>query len=221
MTVKRIVLIRPGETDWNRLGRWQGWVDTPLNELGQLQARALANYIRNIGMGALYTSNLKRALQTAERIAEHLSFAPISDERLRERSIGLWQGLTRAEMESWYPEEYAAMLKDIDGYRIPGGESRNDVRARVTAAVNDILAKEQHETVGILSHTTALKILLGDLIPGYNPLDVDLDNTSVTTIMRKDGSRWELVAVDDVLHLENLERRAARELEAKRDSGDR
>jgi broad specificity phosphatase PhoE len=113
------------------------------------------------------------------------------------------------------------MLKDIDGYRIPGGESRDDVRVRVKAAVSDILGKEQNGTVGILSHTTAIKILLSDLIPGYNPLDVDLDNTSVTTIMRKDGSRWELVAVDDVLHLENLERRAARELEAKRDSGDR
>ena len=79
---------------------------------------------------------------------------------------------------------------------------------------------EQHETVGILSHTTAIKILLADLIPGYNPLDVDLDNTSVTTISRKENV-WELVAVDDVSHLENLERRAARELEANRDSGDR
>jgi len=220
MTVKRIVFIRPGETDWNQQGRWQGWVNTPLNALGMLQSRALAQYIRNIGMGALYTSDLKRALETAAALAGQLPFAPIPDQRLRERSIGLWQGLTLDEMRSWYPDEYAAMLKDIDGYRIPGGESRNDVRVRVNAAVSDILNKELHETVGILSHTTAIKILLSDLIPGYNPLDVDLDNSSVTTIHHKDGG-WELVAVDDVSHLENLERRAARELEANRDSGDR
>ena len=221
MTVKRIVFIRPGETDWNHDDRWQGWVATPLNDLGLRQARALAHYIRHIGMGALYTSSLRRALETADCLAEQLGFAPIPDERLRERSIGSWQGLTRAEMSAWYPDEYRAMLADVDGYRVPGGESRNDVRTRVSAAVSDILSKDQNETVGILSHTTAIKIMLNDLIPGYNPLDVALDNTSVTTIRRKDGSGWELVAVDDVSHLENLERRAARELEANRDSGDR
>lgn len=214
MTVKRIVFIRPGETDWNHDSRWQGWVATPLNELGLRQARALANYVRHIGMGALYTSDLKRALQTAECLAEQLAFAPIPDQRLRERSIGAWQGLTRAEMSAWYPDEYAAMLNDIDGFRVPGGESRNDVRVRVKAAVDEILNGEASETVGILSHTTAIKIMLSELIAGYNPLEVPLDNTSVTTVRRSDAG-WELVAVDDVSHLENLERRASRELEAK------
>ncbi len=214
MTVKRLVFIRPGETDWNKLGRWQGWVSTPLNELGERQARALANFIRNIGMSALYTSDLRRALKTAECLAERLSFEPISDERLRERNIGLWQGLTRAEIEAWYPDDYAAMLADVDGYRVDCGESRDDVRARVRAALDDILKRESGETVGILSHTTAIKVLLADLIPGYDPLDVDLDNTSVTTIRAKDDA-WELVAIDDVMHLEGLERRASHELEAK------
>jgi broad specificity phosphatase PhoE len=213
-TVKRIVFIRPGETDWNKLGRWQGWVATPLNELGLRQARALARYVRNIGMGALYTSDLRRALQTADCLAEQLSFQPIPDARLRERGIGQWQGLTQAELRAWYPDDYATMLKDVDGYRVPAGESRADVRVRVTAALNDILTAQTSETVGVLSHTTAIKILLSDLIPGYNPLDVDLNNTSVTTIRRKDTA-WELVAADDVMHLENLERRAAPELETK------
>jgi broad specificity phosphatase PhoE len=220
MTVKRIVFIRPGETDWNRQGRWQGWVSIPLNELGRRQAFALANYIRHIGMGALYTSDLKRALETAEGLARPLGFTPIPDPRLRERNIGLWQGLTLNEMRDWYPAEYAGMLKDIDGYRIPGGESRDDVRIRVTAALTDILKADSSETVGILSHTTAIKVLLSDLIPGYDPLGVDLDNTSVTTIHRRDEG-WDLVAVDDVSHLEDLESRATQELEAYHDSGDR
>jgi broad specificity phosphatase PhoE len=220
MTVKRIVLIRPGETDWNRLGRWQGWVNTPLNEHGKLQARALAHFVRNIGMGALYTSDLQRALETAENLARHLPFEPFRDQRLRERSIGLWQGLTLDEMRAWYPEDYASMLADPDGYRVPGGESRSDVRARVMSAVTDILRGDASETVGILSHTTAIKILLGDLIAGYNPLDVGIDNTSVTTIRRSDN-RWELVAIDDVMHLEGLEARSTRELEAAHDPGNR
>ena len=214
MTVKRLVFIRPGETDWNKLGRWQGWVGIPLNELGERQARALANFIRNIGMSALYTSDLRRALKTAECLAEQLSFQPISDARLRERNIGVWQGLTRAEIEAWYPDDYAAMLADVNGFRVSCGESRRDVRERVQASLADILKRETGETVGILSHTTAIKILLADLVPDYDPLDVDLDNTSVTTIRAK-GDAWELVAVDDVMHLEGLERRASHELEAK------
>ncbi len=214
MAVKRLVFIRPGETDWNRLGRWQGWVNIPLNELGERQARALANFIRHIGMSALYTSDLKRALKTAECLAEQLNFAPIPDERLRERNIGLWQGLTRDEMQAWYSDEYAQMLAQVNEYRVPSGESRKDVLVRMRTALDDILAKEQGETIGILSHTTAIKSLLGAIIPGYDPLDVNLDNTSVTTIRVKDGG-WELVAVDDVIHLEGLERRASHELEAK------
>lgn len=220
MTVKRIVFIRPGETDWNRQGRWQGWVSIPLNELGRRQATALANYIRHIGMGALYTSDLKRALETADCLAQPLGFTPLPDARLRERSIGFWQGLTLNEMRAWYPDEYAAMLKDVDGYRIPGGESRNDVRVRVTAALGEILARSDCETVGILSHTTAIKVMLGDLVPGYDPLGVDLSNTSVTTIHRREDG-WDLVAVDDVMHLEDLERRATQELEAFHDPRNR
>lgn len=219
MTVKRIVLIRPGETDWNRLGRWQGWVNTPLNEHGKQQARALARFVRHIGMGALYTSDLKRALETAETLARQLPFEPIPDQRLRERGIGLWQGLTLDEMQEWYPEDYASMLADPDGYRVPGGESRSDVRARVMSAVTDILRSDASETVGVLSHTTAIKILLGDLIAGYNPLDIGIDNTSVTTIRRTDN-KWELVAIDDVMHLEGLEARSTRELEAVHDPRD-
>ena len=97
---------------------------------------------------------------------------------------------------------------------------RAEVLVRVKVAVDEIISKDANETVGVLSHTTAIKALLADMIPGYNPLDVDLDNTSVTTIHRGDKG-WEIVAVDDVMHLENLERRACRELEANHDPRDR
>src|SRR5262245_1330412 len=124
MTVKRIILIRPGETDWNRQGRWQGWVATPLNEHGRRQAQALGRFVRNIGMAALYSSDLRRARETAELLAERLGFVPMYDARLRERNIGAWQGLTPDEMRAWYPDEYDQLLADVDEYRIPGGESR-------------------------------------------------------------------------------------------------
>lgn len=213
MNVRRIIFFRPGETDWNREGRWQGWVAAPLNEQGKQQVAALAKFSRNIGMGALYTSDLRRALETADMLAEPLGFKPIPDRRLRERGIGLWQGLTLEEMESWYPEDYAEMMGNIDGYRVPGGESRDDVRARVMEALNEILSADTNETIGILSHTTAIKIMLAALVPSYDPLYVDLDNTSVTTIHHKEAG-WELAAVNDRMHLDGLDAYHVGEIEA-------
>jgi broad specificity phosphatase PhoE len=220
MTVKRVIFIRPGETDWNRDLRWQGWVAVPLNEHGRKQAERLANYIRHIGMAALYTSDLRRAAETAAILSAKLERAPILDERLRERDIGDWQGLTPQEMQNWYPDEYERLLADPEHYRVPGGESRVDVKDRMQEAFEEILQQDRGETIGILSHTTAIHALLDALIPGGFARRVAVSNTSVTTIRLGDDGKWQLVTADDVMHLEGLEAKKSPELEEKRDSGD-
>lgn len=220
MTVKRVIFIRPGETEWNRQGRFQGWVNVPLNQHGRQQAQQLAKYIRNIGLSALYTSDLPRALETAELLAEKLGFAPIPDARLRERSIGAWQGLTLEQIRDWYPAEYKQLLADPLEYRMPGGESRSDVRARMAAAFSDITAQTAGETVGILSHTTAIHTLLDELIPNCFANRLEVSNTSVTTIARGQAGGWQLITCDDVTHLEGLETQRFPEPEDKHDSGD-
>jgi len=212
MGIKRIILIRPGETDWNRQGRWQGWVASPLNAHGRLQVQRLANFVRNIGMSALYSSDLKRAEQTAQILADRLGFAPVLDERLRERNIGQWQGLTLTEMQAWYADQYQQLLADRIGFTVPGGESLNDVKARVLAAFNDIIKQDKGETIGIISHTTAINLLLTEIIPGYKIGDTTIDNTAVTTIQREDDGTWKLIRVNDTLHLEGLETQSFKEL---------
>lgn len=216
MTVKRVIFIRPGETDWNHQLRWQGWVAVPLNDLGRRQAQRLANFIRNIGMSALYTSDLKRSLETAHILAEKLGFEPTPDERLRERNIGAWQGLKPDEMAGWYPEEYGKLMADPENFRVPGGESRSDVRGRMLAAFTDIVKQDKGETVGIISHTTAIHTLLGDIIAGGYASTTAVSNSSVTTIRLNPAGAWELVAADDVLHLEGLETKRFPELEDKK-----
>ena len=213
MAVKRIIFIRPGETDWNRSVRWQGWVASPLNEHGKRQAERLANYIRHIGMTVLYTSDLKRAVQTADILAGKLGFSAISDDRLRERNIGEWQGLTIDEMRTWYPDEYHQLLTDAENYRVPSGESRADVRKRMIAAFEAIVKQSKGETVGVISHTTAIHELLAAIIPGNANKEVAVSNTSVTTIALADDGKWRLVASDDVMHLEGLETQKSPELE--------
>jgi broad specificity phosphatase PhoE len=213
MTVKRIIFVRPGETDWNRQVRWQGWVASPLSTHGKRQAERLANYVRHIAMTVLYTSDLVRAVQTAEILSGTLGFAPVLDERLRERNIGDWQGLTIDEMRAWYPDQYQQLLTDSENYRVPGGESRADVRKRMVEVFNDILKQDKGETIGIISHTTAIHALLADLIPGGTGKEVAVSNTSVTTIALEEKGKWRLVASDDVLHLEGLETQRSPELE--------
>lgn len=206
MSIKRLVFIRPGETSWNRLGRWQGQVAVPLNDNGRTQSQRLANFIRAVGLQAIYTSDLQRALQTAHIIAQPAGITPILEKRLRERHMGDWQGLTLAEVTLWYPEEYRALQKEPDAYQIPGGESRRQVVKRVQAALDDILARASGETIGIVSHTTAIRAILHALVPAFDSFAHEFANISVTTLMRDaETASWSVTQVNDISHLEGME----------------
>lgn len=220
MTVKRVILIRPGETNWNREGRWQGWVASPLSDYGRAQVLALGRFIRNIGASALYSSDLRRAKETAAILAKQLGYEPVYDPRWRERKIGEWQGMTLAEIRTWYPEQYSQLQAAADDFRVPGGESRSEVRQRVVEAFQDILAQDRGSTIAIISHTTSTHMLLQSLMPAYDIYDNVLGNTSVTTIALGGDDQWSIVAANDLSHLEGLTSRAFGELETKNDSGD-
>lgn len=212
--VKRVIFIRPGETEWNRLGRWQGWTASPLSAHGRAQAEKLAKFVRHIGMAALYTSDLRRAVETARILAGTLGFEPVADERLRERGVGVWQGLTVPEMRSWFPQEYEQLRQDPEHFRMEGGESRADVRARMLDAFQAAIAAGEGETIGILSHTSAIRILLSEMIPDYDPYESVIGNSSVTTIFRADEQHpWQLVIENDLSHLEGLESQSLDEIE--------
>ena len=219
MAVNRVILIRPGETDWNRQGRWQGWVASPLNDYGRAQAKALARYIRNIGLKALYSSDSRRAIETAEILGEQLGFEPVFDARWRERDIGAWQGMSLDEIRSWSVNDYKKLQADNENFQVPDGESRADVRKRVLDAFNDILAEDKGSTVGIITHTTSTHALLDSLIDRYDIYAAVLGNSAVTTIHRNEDGQWELVALNDLSHLEGLNSHYMQELEQTDDSG--
>ncbi|MDQ7025407.1 MAG: histidine phosphatase family protein [Anaerolineae bacterium] len=221
MAVKRVMFIRPGETAWNKNGRWQGHVAVPLNEHGQAQAKRLAKFIRPIGLTALYSSDLRRARDTAEIIAQYTDLKPIYDPRLRERGMGDWQGMTLDEIVVWYPESYQRVQADPQGFQVPGGESRRQVAERVRMAFDDIIGRGG-DTVGIITHTTALRSLLDELVPDSDAYNLYFKNMSVTTIMRQEDGLWRITQLDDVTHLEGVSSAAFYELEEgkKNDSSD-
>jgi broad specificity phosphatase PhoE len=219
MALKRLIFIRPGETDWNLSGRWQGWVAIPLNEHGRLQAQRLGNFIRHLGLTKLYTSDNRRALETAYYIAEHLPFDPIPDARLRERHIGRWQGLILPEIREWYTEEYQQLMGDPEHYQMPQGESVAAVKARAFEALDDIIqqaeADEGEQNIGILTHTTTLRILMDKLLPQIDLTDTALGNTSVTTVTRTEDGGWYCTAANDTSHLDGLESRYMPEVDTE------
>ncbi len=204
MSVKRLVFIRPGETTWNFQGRFQGWVESPLNDYGRLQIERLANFIRNLGLNGLYSSDIRRAKESAEILSSRLGYPPIFDERLRERSVGHWQGLTVPEIHGWYAEEYAEFEKEPDKYQIPGGESLGQVRKRSQACLKEILKKhdgEENITIGIMSHTITINLMLELLLSKDDIKQRQFGNSSVTTLLNN-GKEWRVTADNDTAHLE-------------------
>lgn len=203
MSVKRVVFIRPGETEWNKIGRWQGIVAVPLNMHGIAQAKRLAKFVRNINLDAIYSSDLRRAKDTATVLSEYTNVPFHYDERLRERDMGLWQGLTTNEIRDWYKIPYEELLADPNNIAVPRGESRAQVSKRVNECFQDVIGRGG-ETIGIISHTTAIRTLLAELVADSDPYNLLFRNMSVTTISANDDGSWVLSQLDDVTHLEGM-----------------
>lgn len=155
MTV--LYLIRHARSTWNAQGRWQGQADPPLDEFGQQQAAALAAHLRAETFAAVYSSPLARARQTAEHLARAQGLDLRLDDRLKERHVGEWSGLTEAQVRERYPEHYRP------GWWIagpPGGEAQAALAERSQAAFQAILAAHPDETVAVVSHGGTLNAFL-------------------------------------------------------------
>ncbi len=138
-----ILLVRHGETEWNRIGRYQGWSDSPLTALGVAQARAIGRRLAaspEAATAEIVASPLGRACRTAEIIAECLGRAvpPRLDQRLREISLGSWDGLDRTEIRARAPEMFSGEGRHEWYFRAPDGESYDGFAGRIAAWLGDI-----------------------------------------------------------------------------------
>ncbi|MCY4466417.1 MAG: histidine phosphatase family protein [Chloroflexi bacterium] len=198
MPTETLLLIRHGQTDYNFQQRLQGTLPVPLNDAGRAQARSLAAYLAHRGIGAIYSSPMPRALQTAQIASERLEQKPREDARLGEIDYGCFQGLTKAESATQYPEAHRRWQTGYLAYRVPGGESRLDVQKRMQAAWEDILRVDAASTVAVFGHGSAIAILLGSLFAVLPKKS--LSNTSITTLKRR-GDIWEIAGYGETPHL--------------------
>ena len=198
-----IYLIRHGETEWNRSGRWQGHADVPLSVAGYQQATALAQRLVNDGVqfDHIYASDLSRAFETAQIVTR----AIFPDGRrqvqafpaLREINIGAWSGLTRAEIIAQYPGAFTTV------HHAPDGETNDLFSERVGGALTDLALRHPGETLAIVTHGGTIRAMLRHVLAQHAeiaPIPF-IGNTSITILSFQDDC-WNVLRVNDIVHME-------------------
>jgi probable phosphoglycerate mutase len=182
--VRRLLLARHGETEWNALGRLQGHTDIALNERGRQQAIELARSVAEAGIASVITSDLARARQTGEIVAAHLGLAPpVIVPELRERAFGVFEGLTRDECTRRYPAAWRAWHAQTD---VPeGAESLAAATARMHATLTRLIA-EPGDPALVISHGGVMRLWLLDVLGAAPP---PLHN-GITYVLEHDGDRF-------------------------------
>jgi broad specificity phosphatase PhoE len=156
--VATLLLVRHGETDWNREDRFQGHADLPLNAAGRAQSRELAERLAGKSIDAVYTSPLRRAFETAELVAAAHALPVRQEPGLREVDLGSWTGLTREEVEQRDPEGFRRWLAFGHGWG--DGESYEALGERVVATLVTVAASFDGETVAVVTHAGPIRATL-------------------------------------------------------------
>jgi 2,3-bisphosphoglycerate-dependent phosphoglycerate mutase len=202
MDTTRIVLVRHGETDWNATGRIQGHNDTPLNAVGRQQARQVARHLACEPVRALYSSDLARAYETATIIGEPLGLTVRTSPRLRERLYGAWEGLTAAEIEARYPEQYSQWRTRSTDFAPPQGESRGQLLTRALAEFQTIARRHTREMVVVVTHGGLCYGLINHILGSVDGdrREFTFGNASIHRL-EVTGDRWSVLSMNETAHL--------------------
>jgi probable phosphoglycerate mutase len=157
--VTELILIRHGETDWNRELRFQGQIDVPLNDMGREQARRLGLRLAGEPVQRLVSSDLMRARQTAGPAARQLELDIVTSAAWREQNFGIVEGLRADEIRSRHPQVWEGWLQFREDYAIPEGESTRQFHARLMDALGHITAAHAGQRVLIVTHGGALDMV--------------------------------------------------------------
>lgn len=198
----KLYIVRHGETEWNKLSRTQGCGnDLSLSQSGKLQAEAIANRFKNIPIDAIYSSDLKRAYDTALEISKVISIPVNITTDFREMNFGCWEGLTTDEIKSTYKETFEIWKADPKEVVIPDGETLISLQNRVINKVNEIIKQHTGKNIIIVSHGISIKMLiLSILCMDISYLSrVRISNTGLSII--EYGDEPVLTLFNDTCHL--------------------
>ena len=199
-----LVLVRHGQTVWNREDRFRGRANISLDEIGKAQAEVTARHIAaHWPPDAIYCSPLLRARQTAEKIAERFSLHERAHPGFLDIDYGAWEGLTPAEVraQDWSPV-LDLWYEHPQDAPIPGGETLQSVRLRATGALNEVVERHAGETIAIVSHTVVNRLLLLSILDLSNDYFWRLkQDVCAVNLLEFDGKHYTLVTMNDTCHL--------------------
>jgi probable phosphoglycerate mutase len=200
-----LILIRHGETDWNRELRFQGHVDVALNAVGLEQARRLAARMAAEKASGLYCSDLQRARQTAEPIARELALGEVADAQLREQCFGIVDGMSVDDIQQQHPEAWAGFLKFDENFSMPQGESTRQFHARVMDAIHRLAADHDGQTVVVVTHGGVLDMVFRTArsLGLSGPRQSEIPNAGFNRVRVRAGG-IDIVTWAEVQHLADL-----------------
>jgi broad specificity phosphatase PhoE len=197
----RLILIRHGQTTCNTESIWHGWDDCALTAEGQRQAEAVAERLAGERIAAVYTSDSRRALQTAQVVATRHGLEPVANAGLRERHSGEFEGIRVADVLAAHPTVWEERNADYWGWRPPGGETFTEVWQRVSAVLDRLKAEHDGQTVVMVTHMCPVRLLMAHLA-GMSIEDTyqhELPSTGVS-IFTLNGDRVKVEALNDASH---------------------
>ncbi len=201
-----VYLIRHGESEGNREGRFRGGEDFPLSEEGKLQVKKLGEALKDSGISLIYTSPLIRAYDTAKAVSETTGAKIIVEPAFRSISLGAWEGKTREEIERLYPEEFKLWLTYPEKLRMPGFEPIPSLRRRATGALNRIVRENPGGKIAVVSHTAVLKVIFAGIL-GLKPpyfWKVQFATASYSLIKYREDRGYSVVFLNYTHHLRGV-----------------
>jgi broad specificity phosphatase PhoE len=201
--VNEIIVVRHGQTEWNRVERFRGRLPIELNETGLWQVQQVA---RKINQGRkiiqVWSSPLRRTIQTAEPIAA-LAGCPVTPEDgLLEADHGAWEALTPAEVEAQFPAEWQTWLERPEEFAFPGGESFSDLRRRVAHVLQKAASMPDVGAIVLVTHKLLCKMLVLEAleVDTGHLWQIEQDNAGIDVLLPS-GGRFIVNAVNDICHL--------------------
>jgi phosphoserine phosphatase len=201
-----VIMVRHGQTEWNRVERFRGQADVPLNHTGLMQAASTGERIASSWKPvAVYSSPLSRAVKTAQATASLLNLAVQIHPDLADIDYGKWQGLTPEEVSVDWPEVLEAWYKTPHLACIPGGESLAQLRNRAMAAINALAEHHLGQTIVVVGHTVINRIiLLGILGLGNERFWSLRQEPCAINVLEVGSADYILVSMNDTCHLQEL-----------------
>jgi broad specificity phosphatase PhoE len=198
-----LLLVRHGQSTWNHEGRIQGQLDPPLSDEGRLQAVQLGRKLAGRRFAGFYSSDLRRATETARVVGDAVGIEPKPMTGLREIYLGQWEGLRTDELAVRFPEAWARWNAEPDWDLVPGGEGSAAFEARVAAALESIFSRHPAGDALVVTHGGVIQIALHHVVgrAGRGIFPFRIQNASVSVLERRNG-RVVVSGVNDIGHLE-------------------